>query len=399
MRINPIPPNDAEIVAQARAALQAIPDPEGGDIVSSGRVSGLVSRKRMVAFALSAPPDQAAQFETLRAQAEAAVQAIRGVKSVRAVLTAHGAAPAESASEPAPAPGAVRLRKGARLSAQAQAQAAPKPAPGATQLSLPGVKAVIAVASGKGGVGKSTVAANLACAFAQLGRKTGLLDADVYGPSLPRLLNLGEADPERTDAGQLIPPEAFGLKTMSMGFLVDEDAPMVWRGPVVSGAITQMLKDVAWGELDVLLLDLPPGTGDAQLTLAQRAPLTGAVIVSTPQEVALADVRRGVEMFRKTHVPILGVVENMSGFIHPSTGERIDIFGAGGARRTTDAFAAPFLGEIPLDPDLRARSDAGSPPAADPEHGLYSLFRDFALKIEAEAARARKPAPEIVWED
>lgn len=264
---------------------------------------------------------------------------------------------------------------------------------------------VYAVASGKGGVGKSTVAVNLACALARLGLRIGLLDADVYGPSVPRLLGLTAAPRVGPDK-RLIPLEAWGVRAASIGFMVDEGAPMIWRGPMASSAVTQLLNEVAWGTaeapLDVLVIDMPPGTGDVQLTLAQRVALSGAVIVSTPQEIALIDVRRGAAMFAKTGTPILGVVENMAYFPDPATGEPIPIFGRGGARATAAELGAPFLGEVPLDMALRVSGDEGAPlAAAAPDSATARLFVSMAEQIAAalDSGLAGKPPPRIVIED
>jgi ATP-binding protein involved in chromosome partitioning len=247
---------------------------------------------------------------------------------------------------------------------------------------LPDVKAIVAVASGKGGVGKSTVAVNLAVSLARLGHRTGLLDADIYGPSLPRMLGV-HRKPEVRDE-KMIPLEAWGLSCMSIGFLVDEETPMIWRGPMVMGALEQMMGQVSWGALDVLVVDMPPGTGDAQLTMAQRVSLSGAVIVSTPQDIALLDARRGVKMFEKTRVPVLGLVENMSFFCCPNCGHRTDIFGHGGAREEAARLDIEFLGEIPLLLDIRTASDAGTPIAAQ--------------SPDSEAARAYEALARRVWE-
>jgi ATP-binding protein involved in chromosome partitioning len=290
---------------------------------------------------------------------------VKGVTSVIAVLTAHEVKAAATNSPSA--------RGGLARVAQA-----------------------IAVASAKGGVGKSTVAVNLACAFAALGLKTGLLDLDVYGPSAPTLLGVGDKKPEMGGDRVLEPIDAWGLKTMSIGYLVDATAPMIWRGAMATSAVRQMIDEVAWGELDVLLLDLPPGTGDVQLTLVQRVPLAGAVIVSTPQELALADVRRGLAMFEKTRAPVLGVIENMA-YFEDATGQRTHIFGEGGARRVAAEAGAPFLGEMPIDVALRESADAGAPlVAARPDHPLAAHFRDLAQAARGNVARLGKRPPRIV---
>ncbi len=253
------------------------------------------------------------------------------------------------------------------------------------------------MASGKGGVGKSTVAVNLALSLSRLGLKVGLLDADIYGPSLPRLLNITEK-PE-SDGKKLVPIVKHGIKTMSIGFLVEEDQAMIWRGPMVQSALTQMLQDVEWAPLDVLVLDMPPGTGDAQLTIAQRVPLKGAVIVSTPQDIALIDARKGIAMFQKTHVPILGLVENMSVFVCSNCGHEHHIFGHGGARETAEKLGAPFLGEIPLVPRIRETSDAGTPVSVSaPDGPEAQAFLDLAKKVAVSLETASKPAPKIVIE-
>lgn len=378
---------------QLIAALDAVADPvTGRGLNAAGRISGLVIQPDgRVGFALEAPAGAGPRFVPVRDAAEAAVASVAGVTSVRAVLTAE-----------------AQLGPGTRLSKgtpPAPAPASPGPAAtaGRTAQGVKGVRSLLAVSSAKGGVGKSTVAVNLACALARLGLKVGLLDADVYGPSVPTLLGLADAKPTTGADGRLIPLEAFGLKAMSIGFLVDIDAPMIWRGPMATSAIRQMIDDVAWGTeadpLDVLVLDLPPGTGDVQLTIAQRLPLSGAVIVSTPQEIALSDVRRGIAMFDKTHIPILGVIENMAWF-EPSPGVRVAVFGEGGARRTASAHGVPFLGELPIEVDLRESADQGRPlVAASPDHPLSRRMMDIAEFTLSNMRAAQKPPPVIRFRD
>ena len=350
-------------------ALDQVIDPiSGRSVVHENMITGLVVRDGHVGFALEVAPSRGPQSEPLRAACEAAVAKLSGILSVTAVLTAHQGAPAPA--RPAQPPGPQ---------------------------GIPGVVSIIAVASGKGGVGKSTVAVNLALGLVRLGLKVGLLDADIYGPSLPRLLDIRHK-PE-SDGKKIKPIEKFGLKTMSIGFLVKEDEAMIWRGPMVQSALTQMLNDVLWGPLDVLVLDMPPGTGDAQLTIAQRAPLKGAVIVSTPQDIALIDARKGIAMFNKTQVPILGVVENMSVFVCPDCGHEHHIFGHGGARETAEKVGAPFLGEIPLVPRIRETSDAGTPVMVMAPDGPEALaFLAVAEKVAASLKVADRPAPKIIFE-
>ena len=335
--------------------LRKIQDPErGSDIVSLNMVSGLqVSGAGEVLFMIEVDPARGPHLEPLRQNAERVVAALPGIKKVTVVLTA------ENQNEPAKRPQKI---------------------PGLA----PGVRHIIAVASGKGGVGKSTVAANLAIALANNGqKKIGLLDADIYGPSQPRMMGLSGKKPGGTE-GKIEPLEAYGVKVMSIGFMIDAEAPLVWRGPMVQSAILQLLKDVEWGALDVLVVDMPPGTGDAQLTMAQKVPLAGAVIVSTPQDIALLDARKGIEMFRKVNVPILGVVENMSTYICANCGHEEHIFGHGGARAEAEKLGVPFLGEIPLHGDIRANADAGKPAGA--EHA--GVFATIGARI-TEALRGR----------
>jgi ATP-binding protein involved in chromosome partitioning len=263
---------------------------------------------------------------------------------------------------------------------------------------VPGIKSIIAVASGKGGVGKSTTAVNLALALKANGLRVGVLDADIYGPSMPRLLGI-TGKPQQTADKRLKPMDGYGMPVMSMGFLVEEDTPMIWRGPMVISALTQMLREVEWGQLDVLVVDMPPGTGDAQLTMAQQVPLAGAVIVSTPQDLALIDARKGLNMFRRVEVPVLGIVENMSYFIAPDTGKRYDIFGHGGAKAEAQRLGVPFLGEVPLDMAIRETSDTGLPlVVSDPTGPHAQAYREIARKVWAGVEGTRVEAPSIVYE-
>ena len=355
-------------------ALKAVRDPDrGADIVSLGMVSGLVLKQGNVGFSIEVAPERGPSLEPLRKAAERAVAAVPGVLSVTAVLTAH--------SEPAPAPQPPRP--------------AGRQAP--QQKLMPGVKHIVAVASGKGGVGKSTTAVNLALALAAAGRSVGILDADIYGPSLPLMLGITER-PTSPDGKVLDPMSAWGLKAMSIGFLVPADTPTIWRGPMVMGALEQLMRDVTWGELDIMIVDMPPGTGDVQLTMAQRVPLAGAVIVSTPQDLALIDARKGLNMFRKVDIPVLGVVENMSYFVCPHCGGRSDVFTHGGARRAAEEMGVDFLGELPLDMAIRAGADGGRPiVATDPDGPHAAAYRAIADAVWAKAAGgAMKPAPSIV---
>ena len=313
------------------------------------RLDGVHVQEGLVQVSLTATRQEAAALEPLRRDIEAALRDMPGVKSASVILTAH----AKPAAAAAPA-----------------------------ENLLPGVKKIIAVASGKGGVGKSTVAVNLAVALAQSGLQVGLLDADIYGPSVPRMLG-ASAQPE-VRGGRIQPLHGFGLKLMSMGFMVPEDKALVWRGPMIMGAINQMLGQVEWGELDVLVVDMPPGTGDAQLTLAQKAKPHGAVIVSTPQDISLLDARRGIKMFEQVGVPVLGIIENMSFFCCPNCGHRAEIFGHGGARAEAERLDVPFLGEIPLQLAIRESGDAGSPiTAAAPEGDIAAAFRKLAAQLRA----------------
>ena len=351
-------------------ALKSVQMPGQNDNIVAEAVSNIVINEGNVGFTIEINPDQAGVADALKKAAEHAVNAIEGVLSVSVILTAHK--PASPTTTQAPAQ--------------------PHADDGGEDLLKP-ARHVIAVASGKGGVGKSTTSINLALAFAAQGLRTGILDADIYGPSLPRLLGLNEKP--RSENKKLIPLSAWGLEAMSIGFLVDEDAPTIWRGPMVMSAVQQMLRDVAWGDLDILVIDMPPGTGDAQLTLSQRADLAGAVIVSTPQDLALIDARKGLNMFRRVNVPVLGIIENMSYFVCPSCGELSDIFGTGGAKAEAERLGLPFLGGIPLDMEIRATSDAGTPIVAEnpasPHAQAYIKIAE-TLTIHLEGATRNGPA-------
>lgn len=352
---------DKDTVLQALKGVRA--EQAGTDLVSSGWVKDPVVRDGRVTLVIEVPAELGPKLEPLRAEAERTVAQIPGVEAVTAVLTASN----PTGTSATPTPGQPRQgqpqQAGPRLSGQHGS--------GPGQIELPGVKHVIAVASGKGGVGKSTTAANLALALARLGLKVGLFDADIYGPSVPRVMGLHERKPG-TRGDRIIPLENHGVRVMSIGFMVDEDAPIVWRGPMVVGALEQLLRDVEWGELDVMVIDMPPGTGDTQLTMSQRVPLSGAIIVSTPQDIALLDARKGLHMFRKVEVPILGIVENMSYYQCPKCGNREEVFGHGGARETAETLQAPFLGEIPLDLKIRETTDAGRPIVVDDPDGAHA---------------------------
>jgi len=365
-----------------RDVLSHVATPGGGaDIISTGTVRQVSVLDGKVSFVLEIDPKFASLYEPVRAEAEGLVKAMPGVTQVNAVLTAHSDAPAPSAQQ-ARSPQKQPHRHGddgrgrPQNPGRAGKHGAPPPP---TPEAIPGIKHIVAVASGKGGVGKSTVAVNLAVALSQAGLKVGLLDADIYGPSLPTMM--GVTGKPESDGKVLQPLEAFGLKVMSMGMLVPGDSPMIWRGPMVNSALTQMLQDVAWAPLDVLVVDMPPGTGDAQLTLVQRVPVTGAVIVSTPQEIALIDARKGLAMFEKVNVPVLGIVENMSWLEMPD-GSRNFIFGEGGAKRTAEKLGCPFLGEVPLISEIRQTADEGTPIVAHaPQSAAAKVFIEIAKKV------------------
>ncbi len=356
------------------AALDQVTDPKTGKgLTAAGLVRGLTIRGDRAAFMLEVPAPEIARYQGVRDAAEKAMAALPGVGKAQVVLTSEASGPA---------PGVTRVRRGAQVNPDPKGQMAPSP----EAMRPAHVKKVIAVASGKGGVGKSTIAVNLAVAFARLGKAAGLLDADVYGPSAPTMLGV-DGDPEFDKVLQkLIPLTAWGVKVMSIGFMVDEGAPMIWRGPMASSAARQMTHDVAWGSedapLDVLIVDLPPGTGDVQLTMVQKLKLDGVVIVSTPQEIALIDARRASAMFAKTTTPILGVVENMAYYTEPSSGEPLYIFGRGGARAEAGRLGVPFLGEIPLDQALREACDQGQPVCATaPDSAAARAFIEMAKAL------------------
>ncbi|MEH2509527.1 ATP-binding protein involved in chromosome partitioning [Nitrobacteraceae bacterium AZCC 1564] len=364
---------------QVLAALRSVMSPRGVPLTEARALSEIVASDGKVFFSINVDAAEARAWEDTRAHAEAAVRAIPGITTVMVALTA------ERRPGPAPAP---QHSRGVRPEAQHRPHGAPADSPMGKQVAIPGVGAIIAVASGKGGVGKSTTALNLALGLRDLGLKVGLLDADIYGPSIPRLTGVLQK-PQLNDARKMIPIRRFGIPLMSIGFLVGEETPMVWRGPMVMSAVRQMLWDVDWGVLDVLVVDMPPGTGDAQLTLAQQVPLRGAVIVSTPQDLALIDARRGIAMFSKVDVPTLGIVENMSYFQCPECGTRSDIFGHGGARHEAERLNVPFLGEIPLHMAIRTSSDAGAPVVDSEPNGPHAaIYRAIGEKIKSQLAGA-----------
>jgi len=363
---------------QVLDSLARIKSPRGVALTNANVLSPISASDGKVFFSINVDAAEARAWESIRGEAEAAVRAIPGVTTVMVALTAERKAGSAPPPPPQPSRGApgVQPVHAHKPPPQGGAQS-----PMARQSEIPGVAAVIAVASGKGGVGKSTTALNLALGLRDLGLKVGLLDADIYGPSVPRLTGLHEK-PELDGERKMIPLRRFGLAIMSIGFLVEEETAMIWRGPMVMSAVTQMLRDVAWGALDVLVVDMPPGTGDAQLTLAQNVPLKGAVIVSTPQDLSLIDARRGLAMFKKVNVPVLGIVENMSYFQCPHCGTKSDIFGHGGARHEAEKLGVPFLGEIPLHMAIRATSDAGKPVVdSEPDGPHAAIYRAIAGQV------------------
>ena len=367
---------------QVLAALEGVRSPDGTPLPRSGMLSEVVAGDGKVFFSITVDAGAVKAWEAVRERAEQAVRALPGVQSALVALTAErkaGAASPRHAQGGSPA----AARPGARQEAVQ---------------GVPGVEAIIAVASGKGGVGKSTLAVNLALGLSALGLKVGILDADIYGPSLPKLLAIKER-PQTIGGTRLKPISRYGLTVMSIGFLIEEETPMIWRGPMVISALTQMLREVEWGTLDVMVVDMPPGTGDAQLTMAQQVPLKGAVIVSTPQDLALIDARRGIAMFKRVNVPVLGIVENMSYFLCPQCGTRSDIFGHGGARREAERHGVPFLGEVPLHMTIREKSDAGLPVVAtEPEGAHAAAYRSIAAGVRDQLRGGGRAAPRIVVE-
>ena len=341
-------------------ALSRLTLPDGGDLVSRDMIRALGIDGGAVRFVIEAPDAaMAAKMEPQRAAAEAAVKALAGVASVSVVLTAHGPA--------APKPAPPSLKIGGH----------PTPQAGPTRPS--GVDRILAIGSGKGGVGKSTVSSNLAVALACEGRRVGLLDADIYGPSQPRMMGVSKR-PASPDGKTIIPLHAHGVTMMSIGLMMDPDKAIVWRGPMLMGALQQMLGQVEWGELDVLIVDLPPGTGDVQLTLCQKTELTGAIVVSTPQDVALLDARKAVDMFNTLNTPVLGMIENMSTFVCPECGHEAHIFGHGGVKADAERLGIPFLGALPIDLDTRLAGDAGTPIAAG-EGPMADAYRALARRF------------------
>jgi ATP-binding protein involved in chromosome partitioning len=365
---------------QVLERLADVKAPDGRPLPATGTLSDIVVSDGKAFFSIGVDADAVPRWEPVRKAAEMAARSVPGISSAMVALTAERAG-----GGPARPPAAQRPGHGGPRPAQAPE----------------GVEAIIAVASGKGGVGKSTTAVNLALGLALLGLKIGVLDADIYGPSVPRLLGI-KGQPQSLGGTRLKPMTGYGLQVMSIGFLVEEETPMIWRGPMVMSALTQMLREVEWGALDVMVVDMPPGTGDAQLTLAQQVPLAGAVIVSTPQDLALIDARRGIAMFRRVNVPVLGIVENMSYFLCPHCGARSDIFAHGGARHEAERLGVPFLGEVPLDMAIRETSDAGRPVVATTPDGAHAgIYRDIASKVYDQlsgGARPGRPAPRIVIE-
>ena len=355
-------------------ALESVILPESQrNIVDAGLLSKISIKDGHIQFSIDVKAQEAKSMEPIRKKAENTVASLPGVLSVTVVLSAHQSA---------------------------ESRAGKNTNPSQEKTLLPEINAIVAVASGKGGVGKSTTAVNLAIAFRQLGLKTAILDADIYGPSLPTMMGITDK-PSSPDGKTIIPLAAHGVTCMSIGFLVPIDTAMIWRGPMVMGALEQMMKDVQWGPQDILVIDMPPGTGDAQLTLAQRVPIAGAIIVSTPQDLSLIDARKGIDMFQKVHVPILGIIENMSYFLCPKCGERSEIFSHGGGAHTSKEINVDFLGEIPLDIAIREGGDSGLPTGVSKPDGQYAkayhtIAQNIWEKVETKASQPK--SPKIIFE-
>jgi len=376
-------PNREQIVA----ALDSVIDPvDGKSITAKDMVQGIDINNEVVNVMIAVDPKRGPALEDLRQAAEKAVASVNGVTTARVALTAERPTAASQSAAHQPA-------------AERPAQPGQRPqGAGQKPLELPSVRSIITVASGKGGVGKSTTSVNLALSLVAKGLKVGLLDADIYGPSLPRMMGLRDAKPVPSSEhqGKMIPPSAFGIRIMSIGFMVDEEQPVIWRGPMAMGALEQLLRDTDWGDLDVLVVDMPPGTGDIQLSMAQRVPVTGAVIVSTPQDIALLDAKKGLNMFRKVNVPVFGLIENMSYYKCPECGHVDHVFDHGGARKAADELGVPFLGEIPLDLKIRLGADEGKPivhTEADGEHAKAygAIAGKIAAAIEERVGPAEAP--------
>jgi ATP-binding protein involved in chromosome partitioning len=357
-----------DIAAAVRQALATVEIPGGDTLANYPGLSEIIVTQSAVALAISVQPGMEAAFGPARVEAQRLAEAAAGGRKVMITVTSDRGPPATG---------------------QAKAQGRPGPPP---RTAVPGVRHIIAVGSGKGGVGKSTVAANLALSFAAEGLRTGLLDADLYGPSVPRLLGI-EGKPAVREDGIFSPHDAYGLKVISIGSMLTPDQAVVWRGPMATSALRQLLRETAWGDLDVLVVDLPPGTGDIHISLVQQVELTGAVIVSTPQDLALIDAKKAIDMLKRTGIPLLGLIENMSYFIAPDTGARYEIFGHGGAEAAAGRLGLPFLGEIPLVMAIRETSDAGHPVVATaPESPEALAFRDIARRLLQAVPELRRKA-------